>query len=231
MKPTMMPTLMAVTALLTVAVWSAGPALAKGVRCEYSKDRKYLKNGKHHGKVPCLSESGQLMQETTFVNGVEHGPFRILSSEGTPRFSGTYKKGKRHGPYTVHLRDGRPHRVTTYRDGKEHGRYVEYCVRGKTDKQIKLEGNYKGGQIRDGKWKSYDCRSGLLAKVESWDRGLRDGEYVEYNFRSEKVARRYHFKANKRHGVAQRFDKEGKLAQQQCWQHGSVVKPMSACTR
>lgn len=226
-----MKTILAAVTCMTL-VLTCLPALGGGPgSCSYPKDKKYLKEGKLHGKVPCFTDGGTLSEETTFRKGVKHGPFTLFGGKGTPLYSGSYKNGERHGPYTEYLRDGRPRYVTSYKNGKRHGRHVEYCVRGKTDKQIKVEGEYRDGQKRHGTWKEYDCRSGMLDEVTTWKMNKRHGVQLEYHFRSDKLARQNHWNNGERHGPSRRYDKNGTLTKEQCWQHGRVVKGMQACKK
>ena len=134
-------------------------------------------------------DDGSLMIETVYKNGLKNGVSRVYNkngeiiggsiySEGIKISEGiTDASGLKQGPWEYPINDG----LIKSKGRYENGFKVDEWLYFNSDNGFYLEqkGNYKKGEL-DGVWKWYD-KTGFIIRLETWDNGLEDGEFIEYD--------------------------------------------------
>ncbi|MEQ9500700.1 MAG: hypothetical protein RIT81_27765 [Deltaproteobacteria bacterium] len=129
----------------------------KKSECAYRDDRRHgacvsfgpnlrteetYEDGKRHGVVKRIHESGTVISEKTYVHGRQEGPVVHREADGTVRLRGHYVNGRRHGEFVWFAKDGSELGRETFRNGT--GMLLTF-----SNGKVRSKTRYERGQKRE----------------------------------------------------------------------------------
>ena len=197
---------------------------------------KYV-NGKEEGEWKNYWENGKLKNLSFFKEGKLNGIWESYHASGLPSLKGNYKDDHKTGEWTSFFANGRPKEVITYKvittkskmdysimkdfertDSERHGKYIAY-----SDKDFKLmeTGQYNKGE-KDGEWIDYHPGGKIPAVISNFKNGELHGTQKQFERRGDLVSE-LDYKNGLRDGYFRAYDKKGKVVVEKRYKDGLQV--------
>ena len=181
--------------------YPGGQLMAKGNFIDQKKDSTWLyfekegwmslresyEEGKRKGPSISYYPSGAVAVEQFFNDDMENGAFVQYYSNGNKEAEGLYLSGNYNGNYTYYYESGKKMHSGEFINGKRNGMWIFYNENG----SIRSIVHYKNGTTlkedpKNGEFMVY-YDSGLPKSIYHYKDGKKDGSFIEYYNKGEKV--------------------------------------------
>lgn len=204
----------------------------------------HVKDGKFDQYFLAYNYVGDTLVYLELQNGVLHGRYLVKNVNGTIHTSGFYNEGKEAGEWKIHgvrglpqkyftydphsqtersylyefsfYETGAPERRTFYNNGRTHGWVISFHPNGLLSDSI-----FYQNDTLNGKYVSY-TDEGKLYSLKYYEKGKRQGMSQDWFYKKngKGLMREEFYVADKRHGLAKYYHKNGTLQLQAFFKNG-----------
>ena len=133
-----------------------------------------------HGKVEAFYENGKAKFVFNYAKGTKEGLQELFFENGQKEQSVTIRNSKMEGTFRTWYPDGTPMKEINYQNGRFHGMSKRWHI----DGSIAEEGEYIEGK-KHGKHASYEVFVKAPLKVESYNKGKKEGTWITYGLEGD----------------------------------------------